>query len=113
MLGGPREVLCKCAQHTIARLDENHSSREGIDPPELGAHRGLYQQGELAGQLHSGRSSSYEHERQEIAVLARVLLCFRLFKCLQDSVSDRGGIRQGLQARRERLEFVMPEVAVA
>ena len=111
-LRGSRELLRERAEYARRHVDQDDARGDGIDPSELGAQRGPHQHRQRAGHLDPGRSGADEDERQEIAMPARILLGLRLLERPQNSVSDRDGVREALQAGRELLELLVPEVAV-
>src|SRR3984957_985347 len=111
----PRSIgkfLRKGRQYPGSHIDQHNSRRCGIDPPELGFQRAAHQHGDSTSHLHSGGTGSDQDEGEQIPVPTRIFLSFRLFKRLQDFVSDRHCIREALQPWRKPFKFVVAKVTV-
>ena len=65
-----------------------------------------------AGQLDAGRPAADDDEGQQ-RPRSRIGLALRAFEGEQHAAPNRGRVLQRLQARRQRLPFVMAEIGVA
>ena len=73
----------------------------------------LRQFGDGAGEFDAGRAGADDDEGQQRGAPCRIGLALGTLERHQDAPAQRGGVLQRLQARRERLPFVMAEIGVA
>ena len=73
----------------------------------------LRQVGDGAGHFDAGRAGADDDERQQRRAPRRIGLALGALEGDEDAPPQRGGVLQRLQARRERLPFVMAEIGVA
>ena len=108
-----REIVGKARQHARARLDQHDARLAGVDVAEVRRQRVLRQFRDGAGEFDAGGAGADDDEGQECCPTLRIALALGALEGHQDSPPQRGGILQRLEARRERLPFVMAEISVA
>ena len=84
----------------------------GVDVAEVGRQRVLRQFGDGAGEFDAGRTGADDDEGQKRRAPLRIALALGALEGHQNAPPQRGGVLQRLQARRERLPFVMAEIGV-
>ena len=106
------ELGREAGQNPRSGLDQEDAGLRRVDVAEVPGEclAGDLRQG--AGQLDSSRSGADHHESQPGPAHRRVGLAFRLFECQQESLADRQGVFDRLQAGRVELPFVVAEVGV-
>ena len=65
-----------------------------------------------AGKLDARRAGADDDEGEQHCLPLRIALAFGLFESQQDAASDRRGVLERLQPRREGLPVVMAEIGV-
>ena len=68
--------------------------------------------GDRARHLYSRGTCANQHERQQVAVTARVFFRFSLLKCSEDLIPNRHGVGQVFQPWGMLSEFFMSEVTM-
>ena len=107
-----REIVGKARQHARAGLDQHDARLVGVDVAEVGRQRVARQFGDGAGEFDAGRAGADDDEGQQRGAPLRIGLALGALEGDEDAPPQRGGVLERLQARRERLPFVMAEIGV-
>src|SRR5918994_6865203 len=97
-------------QDSIGALDQQDTDVTDVNFAKIVSNNVLDNFTEGARQLHAGRPATHYDKGQPLLHIVGIGLAFSRFERLKDAPANIGGILDGLQARRERLPFLMAEV---
>ena len=109
-----REIVGKAREHARAGLDQHHACLAGVDVAEVAAAACACASSAMvpASSTPVGPAPMMT-KVSSAARRCRIALALGALEGDQDAPPQRGGVLQRLQARRERLPFVMAEIGVA
>ncbi len=109
-LGFVREVRREGRQHTVLALDQQDAGFGRVDVAEIVPQRVVGDFAERPGELDAGWAAADDHEGKPGVAARGVRLALGLFISQQDAAANFGGVLDGLEARRQRLPFVVAEI---
>ena len=109
---GVAQLLGERLQDRRSCFDQQDAGTCRIDCAELVAQRLSRDLGQRPRELDAGWSSADDHEREQIALSASILLTLGALERDQDAPPDRDGILERFESRRIRLPVAVTEVRV-